>query len=175
MEEWRKLPGWERYEVSSLGKLRRNGKVLKGYEDGDGYLATNLSDRGRRRYLRFHVAVLETFVGPRGGYHGCRHLDGNPKNNRLDNLVWGSAQDNSNDQISHGTRRRGEKQASKLTKEDVLEMRRRALSGEVVEKFAEEYGVSAGYARSVVNGSKWKHLPGAVKRNTNGELISFIE
>lgn len=172
MEQWKELPGWEKYEVSSLGRMRRNGKILKGCVDSSGYLATNLSMHGKRRYIRFHVAVLETFVGPRGKCQECRHLDGDPENNSLANLMWGSAADNSKDQIAHGTRRCGEKQAVKLTDQDVIQMRLRAKNGEIVNKFASEYGITQGYARAVVNGSKWKHLPGAIKRKTNGKSIS---
>lgn len=176
MEEWRLLPKWDNYEVSSLGRLRKtkSKKIIKGCLDSTGYWATNLSQDGRRRYLRFHVAVLEAFVGPRGDFAGCRHKDGNPKNNRLENLEWSSAQDNSDDQVKHGTRRTGEKQATKLSAAQVLDMRRRAQNGEAVESFAAEYNVSPHYARSVVNGRKWAHLPGAIKRRTNGKVYLLL-
>jgi hypothetical protein len=32
----------------------------------------------------------------------CRHLDGNPSNNRPDNLRWGTAKENAADMIRHG-------------------------------------------------------------------------
>ena len=35
----------------------------------------------------------------------CRHLDGNPHNNRLDNIVWGTVVENEADKVRHGTRK----------------------------------------------------------------------
>jgi hypothetical protein len=47
--------------------------------------------------------VLEAFTGPRPepAYH-ARHLDGNPQNNALANLAWGTRQENWEDRRSHG-------------------------------------------------------------------------
>jgi predicted XRE-type DNA-binding protein len=33
----------------------------------------------------------------------CRHLDGNPENNRVDNLCWGTRSENAQDSMKHGT------------------------------------------------------------------------
>lgn len=57
-----------------------------------------------RRWQRFvHRLVLEAFVGPCPEGMECRHLDGNPANNKLDNLKWGTRKENQDDSKRHGT------------------------------------------------------------------------
>lgn len=49
-----------------------------------------------------HRLVLETFVGPMPQGLQVRHLDGDPKNNHLVNLAYGSAKENAADRDRHG-------------------------------------------------------------------------
>lgn len=65
-----------------------------------GHLAVWLG-RGRQRLV--HRVVLEAFVGPCPEGMECRHVDGNPANNRLDNLAWGTPKENFEDSARHGT------------------------------------------------------------------------
>lgn len=68
--------------------------------------------------------VLETFVSSRPEGLECRHLDGNPLNNNLDNLAWGTRQENVADRVIHGTNLRGERNGnSKLTDRQAAEIR----------------------------------------------------
>ncbi len=57
----------------------------------------------RMRYV--HQLVLEAFVGPCPSGLECRHLDGNPDNNQLENLRWGTRLENMADKKLHGTER----------------------------------------------------------------------
>jgi hypothetical protein len=47
----------------------------------------------------------------------CRHLDGNPINNRLENLRWGTHKENKADAIKHGTAHDIGMESSKRTPE----------------------------------------------------------
>ena len=133
-EEWKNVVGFEGlYQVSSLGIVRsvpksktfRNrwggwntnrshGKVLVAKPNKWGYPIVRLTKDGETVFRSIHRLVLESFVGPRTNGMVCRHFpDRNPLNNRLDNLQWGTNQENSDDKIIHGTTLRG----TKLTKE----------------------------------------------------------
>ena len=46
MEEWKKIEGFEEYEVSTLGNVRRGGKLLKGAINRYGYWYFNLYKNG---------------------------------------------------------------------------------------------------------------------------------
>lgn len=95
---WKAPLAYPKYEVSSLGRLRdaSSGNLL--------YPETHSG-----RYLRFkgvavHKLVLLAFHGPKPFPKAqCRHLDGNRMNNRETNLCWGTARENYNDKVAHGT------------------------------------------------------------------------
>lgn len=64
-----------------------------------------LNKRGNKRIVCVHILVLEAFAGPRPlGAEAC-HRNGNPSDNRLENLYWGSHADNMKDMTQHGTHR----------------------------------------------------------------------
>jgi Trp operon repressor len=109
--------------------------------------------------------VLRAFRGePREGEE-TRHLNGDPSDNRLDNLAWGTKKENSADQIRHGTTNRGERHvASKLTHADVVKIRERYAKGDISQRqLAEEYGVQQTVVGGIVRGEDWSHTLGPIK------------
>lgn len=76
---------------------------LKGETDRNGYHRCSIDVDGHRCWKKFCVLVLETFVGPRPGDLLVRHLDGNPANDALENIAWGTASENQMDAVRHGT------------------------------------------------------------------------
>lgn len=111
--EWRPIPGWERYEVSSDGQVRVVGRV--GYRgrliqprvlrptERSGYLQIGLRGNGSRVLMTVHKAVMLAFTGPRPEGHDIRHLDGVPTNNTRANLAYGTRRQNNLDAVRHGT------------------------------------------------------------------------
>lgn len=75
-------------------------------------------------------------------------------------LSWKTRSDNLADQITHGTRLRGEKQnGAKLTKEDVYAIR--ALKGKMLQReIGELYGVSRQAIGNIHTGRRWEWLFG---------------
>lgn len=111
--EYCDVPGFPGYKVGSdgtawsclvPGRWGRMGqwKKLIARKAGAGYLAVSLSGKSRR-YI--HRLVLQAFVGPCPDGSECRHLDGNPRNNRLENLCWGTRKENTADSVRHGTKK----------------------------------------------------------------------
>jgi thymidylate synthase (FAD) len=117
-EEWRVVPGFDWYEVSSLGRLRswaprkHRGKLvvptkprLKKLSGGisENYLYTSLSNSDGKCVRRnIHSLVLESFVSKKPEKGVARHLNGKSRDNRLINLSWGSEQENAEDRSAHG-------------------------------------------------------------------------
>jgi hypothetical protein len=73
----------------------------------------------------------------------CRHLDGDPSNNRVRNLRWGTYSENEADKLRHGTRARGSAARSKLREDQVLGIRRSSSDGVPIRLLATAYGVSS--------------------------------
>jgi hypothetical protein len=111
---------WSRLVRGYVGLLAKTWKEVKGWSDG-GYRRVRLRVDGRNRVYKVHHLVLLTFVGP--APKGCwgLHGDGNPSNNTLGNLRWGTPLENANDREKHGTHVAGSKKGNaKLTKTDVV-------------------------------------------------------
>lgn len=123
-ENWLPVAGFEGlYEVSDWGSVRRlerqakgrygSTRTLKGreimpYPQGSGHLAVSFYKDGIRHPRRVHRLVLTTFCRPPLPGEVCRHLDGNPANNRLGNLTWGTYSENAYDRVLHGNHFRSE-------------------------------------------------------------------
>lgn len=160
-EEWRPVPGFSLYEVSSHGNIRHTvrKKLLIPRYDGRGYLCVTLRDGPKKATKRIHAAVLHAFRGPRPHRAEGRHLDGNSANNRLSNLVWGSPQENSADREQHGRTRRGEQTVfSKLSETAVKEIRQRFSSGERIAHIARAHGVNWSTVNHILAGRTWRHV-----------------
>jgi hypothetical protein len=98
MSEWRKIPGFD-YEINKQTQVRntKTGYILKHHENWRGYLYVSLSKKGKHHVRTIHYLMMLTFVGQRPEGMDVRHLDGNKKNNSLDNLAYGTRKENIHD------------------------------------------------------------------------------
>jgi len=116
VSEWRPVRGYPGYEVSDQGEVRSfrvdpAGRPMKVQRKAKGYRTVGLRREGTTRVWLVHHLVLETFVGPRRGVQVARHLDGDPANNALANLTWGTPSENTRDSVGHCTHNNARKDA----------------------------------------------------------------
>lgn len=122
-ERWAWVRGYKGlYRISTHGRIRsvdryipgngwRNqktrkipGKMMTPLPNRGGYLHVTLSNNGVKKLFRLHTLVLTTFVGPCPPGMECRHYpDQDRKNNRLENLQWGTRGENNKDKRENGT------------------------------------------------------------------------
>jgi len=91
MEEWRKIPGFEEYEVSSEGCVRggRWGHSKKPSTDKDGYLRLGLYDADKKqKYLRVHRLVALAFIPNPENKLEVDHINREKSDNTVSNLRW---------------------------------------------------------------------------------------
>lgn len=116
-EIWKPVVGHPGYEVSSLGRVRSlprtkthvrlgtkvtahfKGAMLRQNPDRNGYPKVGLTSSNQL----VHVLVLEAFRGQRPEGKESLHRDGNRANSRLNNLRWGTHDENIRDAMRHGT------------------------------------------------------------------------
>jgi len=91
---------WSKSQIDACGR-HRGGCWLSLTPNKRGYIFTRLG--GKCNPQPIHRLVLETFVGPRPVGMECRHMNGNPANNNLNNLCWGTRKENQQDRKRHGT------------------------------------------------------------------------
>lgn len=171
---WRDIPKYENlYQASNLGFIRSLirwngtiGRTLKQSVRKDGRLKVVLCKNKLHKTCKVHRIILETFVGKCPTGMECRHLDGNPQNNKLDNLCWGSHSDNEKDKSRHGTKMNpiwfdniGSKHGMAILNErDVPEIREMFKNGISCTNIAKKYNVSRGCISEIIHKRTWRHV-----------------
>lgn len=112
---WRSVAGYEGiYEVSSDGRVRSlrrmdrvgrrvGGRELSIHTHPSGHQMVKLSKNGIYKQAKVHRLVLIAFAGPPPDGCEALHNDGDPANNRVENLRWGTRSENVRDRVRHGT------------------------------------------------------------------------
>jgi hypothetical protein len=96
---------------------------------------------------------MESFVGPcPDGLEVC-HNDGNPENNKLSNLRYGTQSSNQIDRIMHGGN-----PLVKLKPEQIPVILERLARGEKGYKLASEYNVSPATISMIRNKRTWFYV-----------------
>lgn len=148
-EKWAAIASFEGfYEVSDMGQVRsltrfvgvgsgrggrrrEFGQLISLKSDRDGYRCVDLSRDGTKRSCKVHHLVLVAFSGPRPDGMIARHLNGNPSDNRVENLVWGTHSENAADTLAHGTHKEAGKTHCKndheFTPENTYRFRNRRI------------------------------------------------
>ncbi len=106
------IPGFPGYYATEDGRIWSNAKAgsgghagrwLKAVVSWDGHLRIVLYRNGERHRKLVHRLILETFIGPCPvGMETC-HNNGNPSDNRVENLRWDTHSNNNRDAVKHGT------------------------------------------------------------------------
>jgi hypothetical protein len=179
-EEWRAVPGYEgTYEVSSWGRVRsinrwlvnkhkrpfyRKGILLKAVlNKPTPYYKVVLYAKGSTgpgRPMYVHQVVASAFTGPCPVCREVRHLDGNPRNNHVGNLAYGTQLENSGDSIRLGTTMRGSRNGcSRLTEEIVASARALvAAKKSTPTTLAKKYRVATTTMCDALTGKTWGHV-----------------
>lgn len=167
--KWRKIPGFDKYEVSRDGDVRswmprRNYAplptepcVLRAAVDKDGYRRYVLRRDGVRYYKSSHILVAEAWISPKP-FEGALvlHNDGDSSNNNYKNLRWGTVKDNGADAAKHGVMPRGSSvNTSKLSESDVVAI---LSSDERHSDLARRFGVTPCAVWHIRAGRTWKHV-----------------
>ena len=136
-EVWKDISGYDGYyRVSNLGNVmsvggrkgtRANPITLKQSVNHDGYMKVRLIYNGKDVTARVHRLVAETFIENTEGKDTVNHIDGNKKNNCVDNLEWADR----SEQMYHAYRlglkppmKGTHNSQAKLTDADVAEIKR---------------------------------------------------
>lgn len=174
-EIWKPVLGYEGiYEVSNHGRVRslerRVPRLDKGKfvqhryaprylvpVDNKGYLAVRLSRLAVRKQAFVHVLVAEAFHGPKPSGLQTRHLNGNSKDNRPENLCYGTPLENCMDRTVHGNSLSGERNPNaKLSWSDVDAIRHSLMPTRYL---ADAYGVNKSTIQNIRSGKKWESRP----------------
>jgi hypothetical protein len=127
--------------------------------DRTGHPKVVLMKNGKRHYLYVHHLVLMTFWGPCPPGLQCCHRNGNPRDNRISNLRWGTPASNAEDRERHGRTVKGSRCArSKLSVDQVLSIRELYANGRKPTELGRQFGVSPEAIKFIAKRKVWKHV-----------------
>ena len=160
---------WSAPRYDAIGH-QQGGRWLKPLPNNKmGHCVVHLYVGGRRATRAIHRLVLETFVGPcPAGMEAC-HNNGDPTDNRLENLRWDTHSNNAKDAVQHGTsgflnpdypRLRGESNGmAKLNEAQVRLIEFSVLKNGCTRKsVAAIFGVSSSLVKQIASHKIWRHL-----------------
>lgn len=99
-EQWKPIKDFEYYYISNLGNVKstRRWSGTKFYNrehlislyvnKKNGYVYANICKNNKSYNFRVHKLVAENFIDNPNNYTQINHIDGNKKNNKVDNLEW---------------------------------------------------------------------------------------
>lgn len=162
MEEiWKPIPDCDGYFASNKGRVK-NGKtevIYTGHVNEKGYIMVSVIELGIRKYKNTARLVASAFHG-KCDHKMVLHNNGNPADNRPENLRYGTAKDNYDDAVKHGTNSKGTIHGgAKLKPDDILKIREEYNSGKSsYNKLGEKYGVTKHTIYRVIKGDNWKWI-----------------
>ena len=91
--EWRKIPGYDNYEVSSSGEVRgKLGDMCQ--KDLRGYRRIGLRNGTSQKNFFVHRLVALAFIPEIPDKPYVDHINGNKSDNRVENLRWVTGSEN---------------------------------------------------------------------------------
>ena len=175
-EEWRSIEGFQAYEVSDRGNVRRisprpflggrgrpskfcPGGPLKPNRSGRYLHVVLLPGDGTRKTRSVHRLVAEAFISPRPPNSQVHHLNGDSVDNRAENLAFVSLDQHARAEAEE--RNNGPSHARPpriLTIDQAIAIRRLRASGLSYIQLATMFPVSRQQASRIARGAQWTWL-----------------
>ena len=154
------------YLINNKGQVysKRTEKIISQKITSNGYLVITIGNPPKS--ILVHREVLKAFDRLPKVNEICNHIDANKQNNAIENLEWCTHQENMNHakelNLFDGSKGNingllsGELNPnSKLTKEDIEEIRQNHINRKRGENRWEEYGISKVMYYNIVNNRNW--------------------
>jgi len=155
-----KIKGFNNYYVDMCGNIYNRNRKLKP-QPRSGYLKISLSNLGVVNQMYIHRIVAKAFISNPKNMPEVNHKNGIKNDNRVENLEWVNRKDNAihsyknNLQVSQKGSMHGK---SKLTEEDVLNIRIRYKKGETLTELSKFFKVAISTLSQIINKKLWKHI-----------------
>lgn len=175
-EHWIPAKGYKGlYEVSSLGRVRSldrvinlvggrksflSGRVLRCAETPKGYINCALYKNKTCYTKKVHRIVAMSFYCNGHSKH-VNHIDGDKKNNRIENLEFVTCKENIRHSKENGLSKYAFGEAngqSKLTTENVREIRLMIRDKIKTGAIAKKFGVTRATIGAIRRGKTWSHV-----------------
>lgn len=116
MEIWKDIKNYEGlYQVSNFGNVKRissfrgvnkqylNDYYLKPLDNGKGYYRIKLTKNNSSKRIMLHRIIAEAFISNELNKPFINHINGNKKDNSIENLEWCTQSENCLHSVKLGT------------------------------------------------------------------------
>jgi DNA-binding transcriptional regulator YiaG len=145
--------------TSRCKKFPHDGSIseLSFFQPPRGYKTVRAKTGGKSMPQPIHRLVAMAWHADRSAGNVVRHLNHDKTDNRPENLAWGTAADNSNDQVLAGRVLKGESHPNAiLTLSQVETIRDAVKMGVTQRQLAEYFGVDFRTVSNVVTNRRWR-------------------
>lgn len=135
---WKGAYGFNNYLCSEKGEIYSllTNKIIKTCNDKNGYKQIALIKDGKKKTIKIHRLVAQTFIPNPENKPQVNHKDGNKKNNSVSNLEWCTAKEN----IRHAVKT-GLKNDRKANNEKLNEIKKLITEGKKNIEIEKETGI----------------------------------
>lgn len=162
MSIWYKIKGFESYEITKCGRIRRGKQEKSLWLCRNGYLYVDLWKGNSVTKMALHRILALVFLPPPETPEHCyvAHNDGDKLNNTLENLRWATPAENVDDKRKHGTHSMGaQNPQAKLDEAKIHTIKNKIAKPGVTQKqIAGEFGVSRQTISDIITGKTWGHV-----------------
>ena len=148
-----------KYDVKENGEIWSisHNRPLCVHKCKKGYCRVNLKAEGGTRLV--HRLVAKKFIPNPDNLPQVNHKDGDKSNNQASNLEWVTGKQNVDHSVTTGLIKRGyDRPNSKLTDDQVREIRSLKVKGNTYYKIADMFGISYQGVHKVCKGQTYSHV-----------------
>lgn len=161
MEVWKTIEGFERYEISNLGRVKSNfaNKIMKPHKMPNGYERVSLTNGFKFYGFYVHRLVAIAFIYNPENKSNVNHINSIRNDNRLENLEWTTPKENTRHSMIYGNNKQdGELHPnSKLLNSDIKDILENK-DNVTQRKLALKYNVSTATICNIVNKKTWTKI-----------------
>ena len=161
---WKLIPEFNGYIISNYGEIksfRYENRDIGTRINAHGYETVVFSKKNIKFYFKVHRLVLMAFDRMPNHNEQCNHKDGNKLNNHINNLEWVTSSQNHKHRcrvLYPGCNQGSKHSQSKITENDVLEIRKRINEGEKYRYIAIDFNVSESTICDIKRKKTWGHI-----------------
>lgn len=176
-EIWEDIKGYDGwYQISSHSRVRSCARedaiILKQQRNTNGYYHVYLSHNKKVYTLLIHRLVAEAFISNPLSKPYINHKNGRKYDNRLKNLEWVTASENTIHAYKAGLKKSSDHQkeqvslairgsrchTAKLVEDDIIKIRQLYKDGMQQKEIAKIYGCNPPAISCIITGKTWKHV-----------------